>query len=179
MNNLLIEFIEGFIDFIVGAVTAPSRAEAINYLQTQTNGVNNAEGGAWIDAMAVYTFDVGWNLNAGTYTQLRNQIINQGSIKAKAFYGVVAQAMVNNATFNTDPAVPEVTQAIRVFDLQRRRGRVQDKIDFLITARDALPLPTTPIGNLQETAMRQSYVNAIRDLRDERDQLDSRIEANQ
>ena len=177
MNNLLIEFIEGFVDFIIANPTA-NRGAAIDHLQTETNGVNNTEGGAWIDAMSAYTNSLGWNTSA-TYNNLRNKIVSAGDVTAKAFFGTIVVPMVNNPTFNTNPVVPDVTRAIRVFDLERKRQRIRDKIAFLRTARDALPTATTPSNNLEENALRGAYQDGLEVLRQERDRLDSRIEANQ
>jgi len=174
--NLLLEFIEGLIDLIVGDPTT-TRAQAIDYLQTQTNGVNNAEGGAWIDAMAVYVESLGW-ANQPTYNNVRNMIVSDGDVKSKAFFGVIVQPMINSPGF-ADPAVADVTRAIRVFDLQRKRTRLTEQIQFVVTARDALPNPTTPTTAREENALRRAYRVGLVDMRSERDQLDARINANQ
>lgn len=173
--KLLIEFIEAFIDFIV-ANPAATRAEAVDFLQTQTNGVNNAEGNAFMDAMAVYVESLGWS-NQPTYNNMRNMIVNDGDVKSKAFFNAILQAMIDSAGFQ-DAVVEEVVRALRVFDLERQRTRLTEQIQFVVAARDALPNPTTPSTNREEAALRRSYRNGLQDMRAERSGIDSRIKTN-
>jgi hypothetical protein len=173
--KLLIEFIEAFVDFIVANGTA-SKSEAVDFLQTQTNGVNNAEGNAFMDAMAAYTESLGWNAQP-TYNNMRNMIVNDGDVKSKAFFNAVLQNMIESAGFQ-DPVVQEVLRALRIFDLQRQRTRLVEQIQFIVSARDALPAGTAATTNREENAMRRAYRIGLQDMRAERDGIDNRISAN-
>ncbi len=112
---------------IVDAIIADnglSRSAAIDVLQTFADGVNNTEGGDWIDAVAGDYFRLGLISNSN-YNQLRAGIITDDTDLAKDKFDALISSI------NALPETPIVAEGIRLKDLRADRDEVDTSITTL------------------------------------------------
>lgn len=124
-----------------------NRGGFVDAIQTViTQGVSNAEGNAFVDAVAVEFNRLGF-INNPTYNNLRSAIINAGADTAKAQFAALA------AVFNALPEVQPLLTAANLMDLRADRDSINDgldRLDALIAAE-----PNGVVGRLVKEVLRQ------------------------
>ena len=154
------EAFEAGIDAIIADNTL-NRGGFVDAMQTViTQGLSNAEGNAYVDAVAVEYERLGI-INNATYPSLRGEIINEGAITAKALFEALA------VTLNALPEADPVISAARLMDLREDR----DNADAAVTRCDDLIAaePAGPVGRLVKEVLRdgkrqiQQYKQQVRD----------------
>jgi hypothetical protein len=110
------------IDAVVADNTL-NRAGFVDAVQTViTARFNNAQGNAWVDAVAAEMNRVG-SVNNPSYTSMRNKIANN-PVECAALFASLATI---TALPETEPAVT----ALKILDLRTERDEVQTSIDTL------------------------------------------------
>lgn len=85
--NTIKEAFEAVIDAII-ANNALTRAEAGDVVETFGPTMSGAAARNWLDAIAVLYQSLGI-INNGTYSALRNEIVNEGATVAKSLFGAL------------------------------------------------------------------------------------------
>ena len=124
-----------------------NRGGFVDAMQTViTSGLSNAEGNAFMDALAGEYHSIGF-LNNPQYNNLRNFIVNAGADNAKAQFRALAAAI--NAL---DESLPLI-QAANLLDLRADRDNINNAIDRLEVLRAAEPNGT--VGRLVKEVLQQ------------------------
>jgi hypothetical protein len=151
---------EAGIDAVLADNTL-NRAGFVDAMQTViTTGLSNAEGNAFVDAVAVQYESIGL-INNPTYNNLRGEIINEGKDTALKAYNDQAVAI------NALPEFEPVNNAAQLMDLREDR----DQADAAITRCDDLIAaePPGPVGRLVKEVLRdgkrqiREYKQSVRD----------------
>ena len=132
------------IDAVVADPTI-NRGAFVDALQTViTDGLSNAEGNAYVDAVAAEFQRLG-QINNPTYNNLRNNIASD-PVTHRALYDALA------ASLNALPEAVPVLQAARLTDLRDER----DNVDAAITRADDLIAaePAGTVGRLIKDLLR-------------------------
>lgn len=155
---------EAFEAGIDAAIADPAitKAQFTDAMQTViTTGLSNAEGNAFLDAVALEYGLSGVVNEPGTFTKLRNEIVNEGAIVAKRLFNNLA------VTINALPEAEPVIQAATLLDLRNERDMIDaaiDRADVLIAAE-----PAGTVGRLIKDILREGksqlrqHKQAIRD----------------
>ena len=124
-----------------------NRGGFVDAMQTViTQGLSNAEGNAFADAIAAEYERLGI-INNASYNNLRSEIINEGADTAKALFSALATSL------NAIPEVVVVIQAAGLMDLREDRDNINaglDRLDALIAAE-----PSGGVGRLVKEILRQ------------------------
>ena len=135
----------GFVDAMQGVIT---------------RGLSNAEGNAFVDAMATLYQSLN-QINNNTYAQLRGDIVDDGADVAKEKFIAFATAI------NTLPETGPLLVAANLIDLREDRDNINAAIDRLEELRVAEP--NSPFARLVRSALNQGkqqireYRQQIRD----------------
>lgn len=124
-----------------------NRGGFVDALQTViTQGLSNAEGNAYVDAVAVEFNRLGI-INNPTYNNLRGEIINEGETTAMAQFDALAIAL------NGLPEAEPVIDAATLMTLRDAR----DNVDAAITRLDDLIAaePAGTVGRLVKETFRE------------------------
>ena len=138
-----------------------NRGGFVDAIQTViTQGLSNAEGNAFCDALAVLYQSLN-QINNPTYNNLRGDIIDDGASVAKEKFVALAAAI------NVLPETEPVIQAAALMDLREDRDQINnaiDRLDALIAAE-----PAGTVGKLVKETMRagkdqlREYRQRVRD----------------
>lgn len=162
MTTTIAEVYEAGVDAVIADNTL-NRAGFVDALQTViTTGLSNAEGNAYVDAIAVQYEAIGL-INNATYNNLRGEIIAEGkTVAMAAFEGL---AVVLNA-------MPEAEPVIQALELQNLRED-RDNADGAITRMDDLIAaePAGPVGRLAKEIFRDGKVKLREHKQAVRDQI--------
>ena len=143
---------EAGVDAVIADPTI-NRAAFVDAMQTViTQGLSNAEGNAYVDAMAAVYERVGL-INNATYNNLRNEINSEGKATSMEAFDALEPAL------NLDAAAAPVNNAARLMELREER----DNADAAITRADDLIAaePSGPVGRFIKDVLR----NGRRDIR--------------
>ena len=110
-----------------------------------SQGLSNAEGNAFVDAVAAEYANLGI-INNPTYNNLRGEIISEGADTAKALYNALG------VTINALPEIDPVLEAAQLMTFREDRDNINDAIDrcdALIAAE-----PPGTVGRLVKEVLR-------------------------
>ena len=148
------------IDAVIADNTL-NRGGFVDALQTVIDrGLTNAEGNAFVDAVAVEYERLGI-INNPTYNNLRGEIINEGAVTARAQFDSLA------VSINALPEAIPVINAARLGDLREDRDNADAAIDRVQELIDNEP--AGPLRRLVRDAIRpgknllQEYKQSLRD----------------
>ena len=137
---------EAGIDAVIADNTL-NRGGFVDAMQTViTPGLSNAEGNAFVDAVAAF-YEANGIINNATYNNLRGEIINEGDTVAKLLFNNLAVGI------NALPEAAPVIQAAALMDLRDER----DNVDAAITRMDDLIAaePAGTVGRLAKEIFRE------------------------
>lgn len=142
-----------------------NRGGFVDAIQTViTQGVSNAEGNAFVDALAAEFANLNF-INNPTYNNLRSLIIDSGADTAKAQFVALAN------TINQLPESLPLMQAASLLDLRADRDNINDAIDRLEVLRAAEP--NGVVGKLVKQVLQEGK-NQLRQYRQQvRDAIQS------
>ena len=142
-----------------------NRAGFVDALQTVIDaGMSNAEGNAWVDALATLYNSLN-QTNNPTYNNLRSDIIDDGADIAKAKFVALASSI------NQLPETEPLLQAAALIDLRADRDNINAAIDRLEVLRTAEPGGT--VGRLVKQVL-QTGKSQLREYRQQvRDAIQS------
>jgi len=148
------------IDAVIADNTL-NRGGFVDAMQTViTSGLSNAEGNAFVDAIAVVYESLGI-INNPTYNNLRGEIIAEGAPVSKDLFDALA------VRINAMPEAVPVIQAAQLLDLRDERDQVDaaiDRADVLIAAE-----PGGTVGRFIKSILREGknqlrqHKQAVRD----------------
>ena len=148
------------IDAVIADNTL-NRGGFVDAMQTViTTGLSNAEGNAYVDAVAAEFNRLGI-INNPTYNNLRGEIIGEGAVTARAIYDALAVSL------NALPEAEPVIQAGRLQELRSDRDNVNDAITRVQEIIDNEP--AGPLRRLVREAIRpgkdllRQHKQALRD----------------
>ncbi len=157
----IIRFLEGLIDAII-LNPAMTSGEANTALRDVTNGINNAEAGAWYDDLQLIYQSVGI-INLSTWAAFRNNIVNDGDLVAKAAANMAAQTIAGNISMGV------VNLALRSKNTEDDLAAVKTDIVTVRTARNAET----------DRALKTALTVGLEALKIERDNLQQQVDRNQ
>ena len=142
-----------------------NRAGFVDALQTVlTQGVSNAEGNAFVDALATL-YNTLNQINNPTYNNLRGDIVDDGADVAKQKFAAFASSI------NQIPEVEPLIVAANLIDLRADRDNINNALDRLDVLRDAEPNGT--VGRLVKQVLQQGKAQ----LREYRQQVRDAIQS--
>ncbi len=136
---------QGGVDAVIADNTL-NRAGFVDAMQLVVTGISNAEGVAYVDALAVEYERLGI-INNPTYNGLRGEIITEGA--ATALVQFESLGLVLNAL----PEALPIIDAVALFELRDTR----DEIDAAIARCDVLIAaePAGTVGRLVKDVLRE------------------------
>jgi hypothetical protein len=156
------EAFDAGIDAVI-ADNSLNRGGFVDAMQTViSRGLSNAEGNAFVDAVAVF-YEQNGIINNPTYNNLRNEIVNEGADVAKRLF------LNLGAGINALPEAVPVNNAARLQDLREDR----DQIDAGLTRLDELIAVEPPgtVGRFVKDILRQGKQQLRQYKQEVRDQI--------
>ncbi len=157
----IIRFLEGLVDAIILNPTM-TQNEANDALRAVTNGISNAEAGAWYDELHLIYQAVG-AINNATWSAFRNEVLNSGDVIAKNMANMAAQTIAGSIPMGN------VNLALRSKNTEDDLAAVKADI---ITVRAARNAETDP-------AIKTALNVGLDALKIQRDNLQQRVDNNQ
>lgn len=136
---------QGGVDAVIADNTL-NRAGFVDAMQLVVTGISNAEGVAYVDALAVEYERLGI-INNPTYSSLRNEIINEGAVTTLVQFESLATVL------NALPEASPIIDAVSLFELRDTRDQINaaiDRCDVLIAAE-----PSGKVGRLVKDVLRE------------------------